>query len=87
LKYEAKNGEPRYGVAELTRNVVKYHSVQNILLFSLLSETLIIRIYCDMWTVSRKPMGKHVATERLIHGNQLITETENCKHLEHQDVA
>jgi hypothetical protein len=30
--------------------------------------------YCDMWAVSRKRMGKHVATERLIPGNQLITE-------------
>jgi hypothetical protein len=27
-----------------------------------------------MWAVSRKRMGKHVATERLILGNQLATE-------------
>jgi hypothetical protein len=30
--------------------------------------------YCDMWAVSRKRMGKHFATERLIPGNQLISE-------------
>jgi hypothetical protein len=27
----------------------------------------------DMWAVSRKRMGKHVAKERLITGNQLIS--------------
>jgi hypothetical protein len=29
--------------------------------------------YCNTWAVSGKQMGKHVATERLIPGNQLIT--------------
>jgi hypothetical protein len=35
--------------------------------------TVISRKYCDMWTVSRKRIGKHVATERLIPENQLIS--------------
>jgi hypothetical protein len=50
--------------------------------------------HCDTWAVSRKRMGKHVATEMLILGNQLITEqfsmdteTESCKHLENQTIA
>jgi hypothetical protein len=30
--------------------------------------------YCDMWAVSRKRIGKYVATERLTLGNQLVTE-------------
>jgi hypothetical protein len=30
--------------------------------------------YCDMWAVSRERIGKYVATERLILGNQLVTE-------------
>jgi hypothetical protein len=32
------------------------------------------RKYCDLWAVSRKRIGKHVATERLILGNQVVTE-------------
>jgi hypothetical protein len=31
------------------------------------------KIYCDVWVISRKRMDKHVATESLIPGNQLIT--------------
>jgi hypothetical protein len=44
-----------------------------------------------MWVVSRKRMGKRVATERLIPGlrNKISrdTETESCKHLENQIFA
>jgi uncharacterized Fe-S radical SAM superfamily protein PflX len=31
-------------------------------------------LYCDMWDVSRKRMGKHVAMEKFIPGNKLIRE-------------
>jgi hypothetical protein len=30
--------------------------------------------YYGIWAVSRKRMGKNITTERLIPGNQLITE-------------
>jgi hypothetical protein len=32
-----------------------------------------VKLYCDMWAVSRKQMG-NIATEKFIPGNQLITE-------------
>jgi hypothetical protein len=32
-----------------------------------------LAVYCDIWAVSRKRMVKHVATERLFPGNQLIS--------------
>jgi hypothetical protein len=45
--------------------------------------------HCDMWAVSRKQMGKHVATERLILETKWLqttvamdTKAESCKHLE-----
>jgi hypothetical protein len=33
-----------------------------------------VHMYCDMWAVSRKRVGKNVAMETLTPGNQLITE-------------
>jgi hypothetical protein len=43
-------------------------------------------MHCDMWAISRKRVGKCVATERLVLGNQLVTErvsmdtkTKSCK--------
>jgi hypothetical protein len=45
-----------------------------------------LKEYCDMWVVSKKRIGKCIVMERLIHGNQLVTEhvsmdtkTEICK--------
>jgi hypothetical protein len=29
--------------------------------------------YCGMWAVSSERMGKHVSTEKLVPGKQLIT--------------
>jgi uncharacterized Fe-S radical SAM superfamily protein PflX len=34
----------------------------------------ILYVYCDIWAVSRKRIGKYVATERLILGYQPVTE-------------
>jgi hypothetical protein len=38
------------------------------------STSHLVGIYCDIWAVSRKRIGKYVAAERLILGNQLVTE-------------
>jgi hypothetical protein len=59
----------------ILQTVVKSPFPCGYLLFTVLHVTLVYMYvqYCDICAVSRKRLGKHVATEGLIPGNQLIT--------------